>query len=180
MKRNHSPQGLVGHSNQEGFKLITKRGGGKRVMLRALIQCKVEKLRTKLAKGHEGKKILNCLYTTARRPKQKELESLIYEHKFYLVAISEIRWDVSYDQNIKTNGYNLVRKDLVGKRVGGVAFCQKWHCDSELLITWKKMNLNCLWLNILTDKAQDGVLMTATDYQITLVNRMTVSLHAYL
>lgn len=43
------------------------------------------------SKGHEEKKLFNCLYTTAWSldNKHRELELLIYDHKFDLVGITE-------------------------------------------------------------------------------------------
>lgn len=49
--------------------------------------------------GHEEKKLFNCLYTTAWSldNKHRELELLIYEHKFDLVGITETCWEDLHD-----------------------------------------------------------------------------------
>lgn len=53
--------------------------------------------------GHEEKKLFNCLHTIAWSldNKHRELELLIYEHKFDLVCITETWCEELRDWNIK-------------------------------------------------------------------------------
>lgn len=53
--------------------------------------------------GHEEKKLFNCMYITAWSlgNKYRELEFLIYEHKFDLVGITETQCEELHDWNIK-------------------------------------------------------------------------------
>ena len=56
---------------------------------------------------------LECVYTNAHSMgnKQEELEAIIQQDGYDLVAIAETRWDNSHDWNAVRNGYRLFRKD---------------------------------------------------------------------
>jgi len=56
---------------------------------------------------------LKCIYTNARSMgnKQEELEAIIQQDGYDLVAITEMWWDNSHDWNAVRNGYRLFRKD---------------------------------------------------------------------
>jgi len=66
---------------------------------------------------------LKCVYTNARSMgnKQEELEAIIQQNGYDLVAITETWWDNSHDWHAVTDGYRLFRKDRPTRRGGGVA-----------------------------------------------------------
>jgi len=66
---------------------------------------------------------LKCIYTNARSMgnKQEELEAIVQQDSYDLVAITEMWWDDSHDWSAATHGYKLFRRDRRGKRAGGVA-----------------------------------------------------------
>jgi len=66
---------------------------------------------------------LKCIYTNARSTgsKQEELEAIVQQDSYDLVAITETWWDRSHDWNAVMDGYRLFRKDGPTRRGGGVA-----------------------------------------------------------
>lgn len=81
-----------------------KREGGKEQTYELSVQsCDAENKINQDTKGHEEKTLFNCMYTTAWSlgNKHRELELLIYEHKFDLVGITETWCEGLHDWNIK-------------------------------------------------------------------------------
>jgi len=70
---------------------------------------------------------LKCVYTNARSTgnKQEELEAIIQQDGYNLVAITEMWWDKSHDWHAVMDGYRLFRKDRPTRRGGGVALYVK-------------------------------------------------------
>ena len=70
---------------------------------------------------------LKCVYTNARSMgnKQEELEAIVQQASYDLVAITETWWDHSHDWSAAMDGYKLFRKDRQGRRGTGVALCVK-------------------------------------------------------
>jgi len=70
---------------------------------------------------------LKCVFTNSRSTgsKQEELEAIIQQDGYDLVAITETRWDNSHDWNAVMNGHRLFRKDRPTRRGGGVALYVK-------------------------------------------------------
>jgi len=66
---------------------------------------------------------LKRIYTNAHSMgnKQKELEAIIQQDSYDLVAITETWWDNSHDWHAVMDGYRLLRKDRPTSRGGGVA-----------------------------------------------------------
>jgi len=66
---------------------------------------------------------LKCVYTNARSMgnKQEELEAIIQQDGYDLVAITETWWGNSHDWNAVMDGYRLFRKDGPIRRGDGVA-----------------------------------------------------------
>ncbi|GAB0203638.1 receptor-type tyrosine-protein phosphatase zeta [Grus japonensis] len=66
---------------------------------------------------------LKCIYTNARSMgnKQEELEAIVQQDSYDLVAITETWWDDSYDGTAAMDSYKLFRRDRHGRRGGGVA-----------------------------------------------------------
>ena len=53
--------------------------------------------------------------------KQEELEAIIQQDDYDLVAIKEKWWDNSHNWHAVMDGYGLFRKDRLTRRGGGVA-----------------------------------------------------------
>ncbi|PKU48706.1 nipped-b-like protein [Limosa lapponica baueri] len=66
---------------------------------------------------------LKCLYTNARSMgnKQEELEAVLLQESYDIVAITETWWDESYDWTVAIDGYKLFRRDRRERKGGGVA-----------------------------------------------------------
>jgi len=66
---------------------------------------------------------LKCVYTNARSMgnKQEELEAIILQDSYDMVAITEMWWDNSHDWHAVMDGYRLFRKDRPTRGGGGVA-----------------------------------------------------------
>ena len=56
---------------------------------------------------------LKCMYTNARSMgnKQEDLEAIMQQESYDIVAITETWWDDSYDWSAAMCGYKLFRKD---------------------------------------------------------------------
>ena len=56
---------------------------------------------------------LKCVFTNARSVgnKQEELEDIVGQDSYDLVAITETWWDDSHDYSAAMDGYNLFRRD---------------------------------------------------------------------
>jgi len=68
---------------------------------------------------------LKCIYTNARRMgnKQEQLETIVWQAIYDLVAIMETWWDRSHDWSAAVDGYKIFSKDRQGRRGGSVALC---------------------------------------------------------
>ena len=79
--------------------------------------------------------------------KQEEMEAIVQQDRYDLVAITETWWDDSHDWSAAMDGYKLFRRNRQGRTGGGVAFyvrecfdCTKLHdCDDKV---------ECLWLRV--------------------------------
>ncbi|RMC18042.1 hypothetical protein DUI87_04920 [Hirundo rustica rustica] len=63
------------------------------------------------------------MYTSARSMgnKEEELEAMVQQHSYDVVAITETWWDESHSWSTALDGYKLFRRDRRGRRGGGVA-----------------------------------------------------------
>ena len=63
------------------------------------------------------------MYTNAHSMgnKHEELEAMMKQENYDVVAITEAWWDVSHDWSVPVGGYKLFRRDRQGRRGGGVA-----------------------------------------------------------
>ncbi|KAK4811271.1 hypothetical protein QYF61_023323 [Mycteria americana] len=61
---------------------------------------------------------LKCLYTNARSMgnKQEELEAIVHQENYDMVAITETWWDDSHNWSAAMDGYKLFRRDRRGRR----------------------------------------------------------------
>ncbi|KAK4816772.1 hypothetical protein QYF61_022770 [Mycteria americana] len=66
---------------------------------------------------------LECLYINARSMgnKQEELEAIVHQENYDMVAITETWWDDLHNWSAAMDGYKLFRRDKQGRRGGGVA-----------------------------------------------------------
>ncbi|KAJ7415136.1 rna-directed dna polymerase from mobile element jockey-like [Pitangus sulphuratus] len=66
---------------------------------------------------------LKCMYTNAHRMsnKHEELEAIMQQERYDVVAITEMWWDDSHDWSAAMDGYKLFRRDRQGGRGGGVS-----------------------------------------------------------
>ncbi|KAK4810734.1 hypothetical protein QYF61_007708 [Mycteria americana] len=65
---------------------------------------------------------LKCIYTNVRSMsnKQEELEAIVQQENYDIVAITETWWDDLHDWSAAMDGYKLFRRDRQGRRGGGV------------------------------------------------------------
>jgi len=92
---------------------------------------------------------LKCIYTNARSMgnKQEELEAIVQQDSYALVAITETWWDDSHDWSAAMDGYKLFGRERRGRRGGGVALyvmerldCMELDdCDDKVECLWIKM-----------------------------------------
>lgn len=66
---------------------------------------------------------LKCVDTTAHSTgnKQEELEAMVLQESYDIIAITETWWADSHDWNAAMDDYELFRRDRQGRRGGGAA-----------------------------------------------------------
>ncbi|KAK4827186.1 hypothetical protein QYF61_015148 [Mycteria americana] len=89
---------------------------------------------------------LKCLYTNARSMgnKQEELEAIVHQENYDMVAIMETWWDDSHNWSAAMDGYKLFRRDRRGRRGGGVALYVR-ECLGSLELDDGDDRVECLW-----------------------------------
>ncbi|KAK4827580.1 hypothetical protein QYF61_019482 [Mycteria americana] len=92
---------------------------------------------------------LKCLYTNARSMgnKQEELEAIVRQENYDMVAITETWWGDSHNWSAAMDGYKLFRRDRRGRRGGGVALYVRESLDS-LELNDGDDRVECLWVRI--------------------------------
>ncbi|KAK4811538.1 hypothetical protein QYF61_011687 [Mycteria americana] len=92
---------------------------------------------------------LKGLYTNARSMgnKQEELEAIVHQENYDMVAITETWWDDSHNWSAATDGYKLFRRDRRGRRGGGVALYVR-ECLDSLELDDGDDRVECLWVRI--------------------------------
>ncbi|KAK4812337.1 hypothetical protein QYF61_017114 [Mycteria americana] len=92
---------------------------------------------------------LKCLYTIARGMgnKQEELEAIVHQENYDMVAIMETWWDDSHNWSAAMDGYKLFRRDTQGTRGGGVALYVR-ECLDSLELDDGDNKVECLWIRI--------------------------------
>ncbi|KAK4821278.1 hypothetical protein QYF61_017642 [Mycteria americana] len=92
---------------------------------------------------------LKCLYTNARSMgnKQEELEAIVHQENYDMVAITETWWGDSHNWSAAMDGYKLFRRDRRGRRGGGVALYVRESLDS-LELDDGDDRVECLWVRI--------------------------------
>ncbi|KAK4826884.1 hypothetical protein QYF61_012072 [Mycteria americana] len=92
---------------------------------------------------------LKCLYTNARSMgnKQEELEAIVHQENYDMVAITETWWGDSHNWSAVMDGYKLFRRDRRGRRGGGVALYVR-ECLDSLELDDGDDRVECLWVRI--------------------------------
>ena len=99
---------------------------------------------------------IKCVYTNARSMgnKQEELEAIVWQASYDLVAVMEMWWDHYHDWNAAMDGYKLFRKDRQGRRGSGVALYVKECFEvTELMTGDNKVESLCVKIRGRADKA---------------------------
>jgi len=94
---------------------------------------------------------LKCVYTNtgSMGNKQEELEAIIQQDGYDLVAITEAWWDNSHDCHTVMDGYRLFRKDRPTRREGGVALYVREQLECiELGLGANEEGVESLWVRI--------------------------------
>ncbi|PKU30902.1 mitochondrial fission process protein 1 [Limosa lapponica baueri] len=106
---------------------------------------------------------LKCIYANAHSVsnKQEELEAIVQQDNYDIIAITKIWWDDSHNWGAAMDGYKLFRKDRQRRRGGGVALyvrecfdCLELNDDDE----------RCLWVRI-RGKANKADIMVVICYR---------------
>ncbi|TRZ16814.1 hypothetical protein HGM15179_010323 [Zosterops borbonicus] len=89
------------------------------------------------------------MYTNAcsMGSKQEEVEVMVQQQSYDVVAITEMWWDDSHGWSTALDGYKLFRRDRKGRRGGGVALYIKKVFDS-IGIENNEDGVECLWVRI--------------------------------
>ncbi|KAK4829368.1 hypothetical protein QYF61_003295 [Mycteria americana] len=89
------------------------------------------------------------LYTNARSMdnKQEELEAIVHQENYDMVAITETWWDDLHNWSAAMDGYKLFRRDRRGRRGGGVALYVR-ECLDSLELDDGDDRVECLWVRI--------------------------------
>ncbi|KAK4810944.1 hypothetical protein QYF61_013352 [Mycteria americana] len=103
---------------------------------------------------------LKCLYTNARSMgnKQEELEAVVHQENYDMVAITETWWDDSHNWSAAMNGYKLFRRDRRGRRGGGVALYIR-ECLDSLELNDGDDRVECLWVRIRGKANKAGIVV---------------------
>ncbi|PKU41683.1 mitochondrial fission process protein 1 [Limosa lapponica baueri] len=108
---------------------------------------------------------LKCIYTNARSMgnKQEELEAIVQQKNYDIVAITETWWEDLHNWSAAINGYRLFRRDRQGRRGGGVAFYVRdiFEC---LELNNGNDSVECLWIRI-KGKANKADIMVGVYYR---------------
>jgi len=94
---------------------------------------------------------LKCVYTNAHSmgDKDEQLEAIVQQHGYDMVAITETWWDSSHDWQATVDGYRLFRKDRPKRRGGGVALYVKEQLEcTELCLGADEEGVESLWVRI--------------------------------
>ncbi|PKU34926.1 mitochondrial fission process protein 1 [Limosa lapponica baueri] len=79
--------------------------------------------------------------------KQEELEAIVQQESYDVVAVTETWWDDSHDCSAAMDGYKLFRRDRKGRRGGGVALYIREGYECQELIEGNS-RVECLWVRI--------------------------------
>ncbi|KAK4816233.1 hypothetical protein QYF61_013641 [Mycteria americana] len=77
----------------------------------------------------------------------EELEAIVHQENYDMVAIMETWWDDSHNWSAAMDGYKLFRRDRRGRRGGGVALYVR-ECLDSLELDDGDDRVECLWVRI--------------------------------
>ncbi|PKU49676.1 mitochondrial fission process protein 1 [Limosa lapponica baueri] len=108
---------------------------------------------------------LKCIYTNARSMgnKQEQLEAIVQQENYDIVAITETWWDDLHNWSTAANGYQLFRRDRQGRRGGGVALYVRDRLEC-LEVNNGNGSVECLWVR-LKGKANKADIMVGVYYR---------------
>ena len=95
--------------------------------------------------------------------KQEELEAIVQQENYDIVAIMETWWDDSHNWSAAMDGYKLFRRDRQGRRGGGVALYVR-ECFDCLELDDGDDRVECLWVRI-RGKANKADIMVGVCYR---------------
>ncbi|PKU42802.1 rna-directed dna polymerase from mobile element jockey-like [Limosa lapponica baueri] len=101
--------------------------------------------RTRLKSGAQ----LKCIYANAcsMGHKQEELEAIVRQDSYDVVAITETWWDDGHNWNAAMNVYKLLRRNRQGRRGGGVALYIR-ECFDCIELDSRDDEVKCLWIRM--------------------------------
>ncbi|KAK4811169.1 hypothetical protein QYF61_019800 [Mycteria americana] len=79
--------------------------------------------------------------------KQEELEAIVHQENYDMVAIMETWWDDSHNWSAVMDGYKHFRRDRQGRKGGGVALYVR-ECLDSLELNDGDDRVECLWVRI--------------------------------
>ncbi|PKU40120.1 adaptin ear-binding coat-associated protein 1 [Limosa lapponica baueri] len=108
---------------------------------------------------------LKCIYTNARSMGNKwdELEAIVQQDSYDVVATTETWWDDGQDWNAVMDGYKLFRKDRQGRRGRGVALYVR-ECFDCIELDSSDDKVECLWIRMKV-KANKGDFVLGVCYR---------------
>ncbi|PKU47277.1 adaptin ear-binding coat-associated protein 1 [Limosa lapponica baueri] len=109
---------------------------------------------------------LECIYTNvcSMGNKQEELEAIIQQENYDIVAITETWWEDSHNWSAAIDGYQLFRRDRQGRRGGGVALYVRVRFEC-LELNNVNDSVECLWVRI-KEKANKTDIMVGVSYRL--------------
>ncbi|KAK4806350.1 hypothetical protein QYF61_017219 [Mycteria americana] len=86
-----------------------------------------------------------CIYTSARSMgnKQEELEAVVQQENYDMVAITEAWWDDSHNWSAAMDGYKLFRRDRQGRRGGKKRIYDFWKTEQATQEDYKDVMRLC-------------------------------------
>ncbi|KAK4822638.1 hypothetical protein QYF61_018590 [Mycteria americana] len=108
---------------------------------------------------------LRCIYYNTRSMgnKQEELEAIVQQENYDIVAITETRWDDSHNWSAAMDGCKLFRRERQGRRGGGAALYVR-ECFGCLELNDGDDRVECLWVRI-RGKASKADIMVGVCYR---------------
>ncbi|KAK4828900.1 hypothetical protein QYF61_001458 [Mycteria americana] len=90
--------------------------------------------------------------------KQEDLEAIVQQENYDMVAIMETWWDDSHNWSVTIDGYKLFRRDRQGRRGGGVALYVR-ECFDCLELNDGDDRVECLWVRIRGKASKAGIVV---------------------
>jgi len=103
---------------------------------------------------------LKCIYSNAHGMgnKQEELEAIVQQDSYDLVATTEAWWDNSHDWSAGMDSYKLFRRDRQGRRDSGVALYVR-ECFDCIELNDSDDKVKCLWVRVTGKASKADILL---------------------